>query len=195
MKTILYMAVSVNGMIAAENDDTSWVSEGEWEHYKKMVSKIGNLVVGRKTYDVMRGEGTFADLEENLLVVVVSKLAEEVSLNGLTQKFFIAHSPGEAIEILENAGFDEALVAGGGKLNASFMKEGLVDELIIDLEPKVLVNGISLFAQDEFVGDLELLEVRYLDEHGVPCGAPQGTVQFHYRVVAAKSNINPGRGR
>ncbi|MEM5772619.1 MAG: hypothetical protein QXL86_00085 [Candidatus Aenigmatarchaeota archaeon] len=39
MKIVLYMAATPNGMIAKENDDTSWVSEVEWKSYSSMIKK------------------------------------------------------------------------------------------------------------------------------------------------------------
>jgi len=41
---------------------------------------------------------------------------------------------------LEKEKFNQALVAGGGTLNASFMAENLIDEIYIDVEPKFLAK-------------------------------------------------------
>lgn len=39
MKVILYMAISTDGYIARENDDTSWISTEEWDCYSSMIQK------------------------------------------------------------------------------------------------------------------------------------------------------------
>ena len=46
MKVTLYMAISTNGMIAKNNDDTSWITKEEWNSYSSTVKKAGNLIVG-----------------------------------------------------------------------------------------------------------------------------------------------------
>lgn len=54
MKVILYMAVSLNGMIAKSNDDTSWITLEEWNSYSSIVRKFGALIVGRRTYNILK---------------------------------------------------------------------------------------------------------------------------------------------
>jgi len=55
MKIILYMAITINGFIAKENDDTSFVSEIEWRSFRKMIKNVGNMIIGSRTYEIMRG--------------------------------------------------------------------------------------------------------------------------------------------
>ena len=56
------MAVSVDGMIARENDDTSFVSETEWKNFHSMVQRVGNIVVGERTYKIMEKGREFEGL-------------------------------------------------------------------------------------------------------------------------------------
>jgi len=49
MKTILYMAMAINGFIAKENDDTSFVSEVECNGFRKMIGNVGNMIIGSRT--------------------------------------------------------------------------------------------------------------------------------------------------
>ena len=69
MKVVLYMAISANGMIAKKDDDTSWISEEEWDSYSSAVCSAGNLVVGRRTYDILTKQPEFSELE-NVKVIV-----------------------------------------------------------------------------------------------------------------------------
>ena len=81
--------------------------------------------------------------------------------------------PEEAIKHLETLGFQEALVLGGSKINSSFMKNGLVDEIYLDVHAHILGQGIPLFAPADFEYKLELLEIKKLSEQ---------TLQLHYKV-------------
>ncbi len=84
----------------------------------------------------------------------------------------LTHSPHKALEIL--AGHDEVIVAGGGKLNSSFLAEGLVDEIYLDIEPIVLGQGIPLFKERDFLHHLQLVGQKKFG---------QDVLQLHYRVL------------
>jgi len=168
MKTILYMAVTVNGFVAGENDDTSWVSSEEWDSFVKIANGVGNIIIGRRTYEIMSDRGDFDNFKDLNVVVVTSR-----KLNGLPKFAVTAKSPKEALEKLQNKGFKKVLVAGGGGLNVSFLKEKLIDEIYVDVEPYILGKGIPLFQPNDINQSLKLLEVNKLSEN---------TVQLHYEV-------------
>jgi dihydrofolate reductase len=167
MKVILYMAITVNGMIAKKNGGTSW-SDEELVAYENIVRKFGNLIIGRKTYEVTEK----SDFESvgNLFTVVVTSNKDFKS----KEKIKFVDSIQDALKILEDKGFSEVLVAGGGKLNTSFMKAGLVDEIYLDVEPLVFGEGILLFSPVDFQRKLKLLEVKKLSDQ---------TIQLHYKVL------------
>ena len=54
------------------------------------------------------------------------------------------------------------------------MKNRLVDEMIIDIEPFVLGNGIRIFSREDFESKLKLLDVKKLKS---------GILQLHYKVI------------
>ncbi|MFQ6010344.1 MAG: dihydrofolate reductase family protein [Candidatus Aenigmatarchaeota archaeon] len=169
MKVILYMATTANGMIAGEDDDTSFASDVEWESFRSMINRVGNMIIGRRTYEVMKEGGEFSGLE-NIKVVVLTR---DTSLKSDIPNIVFKNQPKEVLKFLEEQGFKEALVAGGGKLNASFMKEGLVDEIYLDIEPTILGKGIKLFSDEDFKTNLELIETKKLSP---------SEIQLHYRV-------------
>ncbi len=166
MKVILYMAVTANGMIAKSDDDTSWISKKEWDSYSSMVRATGCLIVGRRTYHILTKQPEFSEFKDVKLVVV-----SQDDFKTLTPNHIIAHSPKEALKLLKD--FREVIVAGGGILNASFLSENLIDEIYLDVEPKILGKGIKLFSDDDFEADLELIETKKLSPN---------EIQLHYRV-------------
>lgn len=170
MKTILYMAITADGFIAKENDDTSFVSDTEWQSFQSMVQRTRNLVVGKRTYEVMKREDGFSGLEDARVVVVSADNHPEL----FGKNHSVVGSPQEALVLLEKEGFFEVLVAGGGMLNGSFMEQSLIDEIYLDVEPLILGKGIGLFGGKKLVSRLELLDTRKLSED---------EVQLHYRVI------------
>lgn len=170
MKVILYMAITINGFIAKENDDASFVSEIEWDSFRNMIKSTGNMIIGSRTYEIMRDDEEFKNLE-NIRVLVVS---ENTNFKTITNNHSAIKSPKDALAILEKEGFDNALVAGGGTLNASFMEENLVDEIYLDVEPVVFGKGIRLFRENDFEAKLKLLETKKLSD---------SEIQLHYQVL------------
>lgn len=169
MKVTLYMATSLNGFIARDNDDTSFVSDEDWKSFRKITKDVGNIVIGRKTYEIMKEENEFEKLEDiNVYVLTHKKLKDD---NPKIK--FLSENPQEVLNIIENDGFERILISGGGRLNSSFMKNNLVDEIFIDIEPFILGKGIKLFSEDDFETKLDLVDVKKLSDK---------TVQLHYQV-------------
>ena len=74
-------------------------------------------------------------------------------------------------------GFKSLVVAGGGKTNASFMKSGLVNEVVFNLEPFMLGNGVKVFDDENFESKLRLLKTTKLKS---------GIIQLHYKLGSRK---------
>lgn len=74
MKAILYMAMTVNGLIAKEDDDTSFVSALEWKSFSSMIKQAGHMIIGRRTYDIMAKEGGFSKIADAKIIVMTLQL-------------------------------------------------------------------------------------------------------------------------
>ncbi len=167
MKVILYMAISINGMIAKSDDDTSWISKEEWDSYSLAVRTAGNLIIGHRTYGILTKQPEFSEFKDVKLVVVTQGDFQTLAKNHL-----IAHSPKEALDLLKD--FKEVIVAGGGILNASFLAENLVDEIYLDIEPIILGQGIPLFKDKNFERNLKLVGQKKISDN---------EIQLHYEVL------------
>lgn len=167
MKVILYMAISLNGMIAKSDDDTSWISKEEWDSYSLAVRNAGCLIVGHRTYNILTKQPEFSEFKDVKLVVVAHDNFKTLAPNHL-----IAHSPKEALELLKD--YKEVVVAGGGALNASFFEENLIDEVFIDIEPIILGQGIPLFRDKDFERNLRFLGQKKITDN---------EIQLHYEAL------------
>lgn len=168
MKKILYMATTVNGFIAENDDSSDFLTKEESASYVEAVKSAGSLIIGRRTYEILSKQPEFQEfLKAGVKIVAVSKNDFKV----YDSNHLVAHSPKEALEILKDS--KEIIVAGGGKLNASFLEEDLIDEIYIDVEPSVLGNGIPLFNGGDFERNLEFLGFKYISKN---------ELQLHYKV-------------
>jgi dihydrofolate reductase len=162
------MATTINGFIAKENDDTSFVSENSWKEYLKMVEESDCIIVGRRTYEVM-------PLEEFVKGKLYVVFTTQTDLEEKTDKLrFTKDDPKLIIQSLKKEGVKQVCICGGGTLNSSFMTENLVDEIYLDVEPVIFGKGIRLFRENDFEAKLKLLEIKKLSDD---------EIQLHFQVL------------
>ena len=167
MKIILYMATTINGFIAKDNDDTSWISKEEWDSYSAIVRKAGNVIIGHRTYDIITKQPEFSEFKDVKVVIVSNQ-----NFTTLSPNHIIVHSPKEAIAVLQD--FAEVIVAGGSILNTTFLSDHLIDEIYVDIEPVVFGKGIPLFENSDFESNLQLLGTKQISKN---------ETQLHYKVI------------
>lgn len=165
------MAMSANGMIADQYGAEDFLPHDNWIAFVKLAKKIGNFVYGRKTYEAVLGwpPNYIEDLSDVVKIVISKDKSLEVQ-GGFIQ----VDDPKQAISYLEKKGFGEALVAGGNTVYSSFLKKGLADEIIVDVNPITLSHGIPVFGEEVPNVKLELLGTNSIGE---------GIVELHYRLL------------
>ncbi len=65
MKVVLLMTLSADGYSARLNDDAPWSAE-EFARCNAFVANAGNIIVGRRTYEIMKEEGDCNDQIETV---------------------------------------------------------------------------------------------------------------------------------
>jgi len=170
MNIILYMGISANGYIARADGNSEFTSEEDLKGFYTQSKKAGNIVMGKNTFLEASRQGYFP-FPDALNVVVTH---QEIENKWGDKVLFTDKPPREILHILKERGFQTMLLAGGGQLNSSFAREGLIHEIYIDVEPFVFGKGIPIFAESDFEFELELLEVNKLNSD---------TVQLHYKVL------------
>lgn len=169
MKVAIYIAVSINGFIARADNKFHFVSKRSHRNFLKMCKEVGNCVIGRTTYEQSASSSHFP-FSPGLNVVMTSKKLESKWKNVV----FLDGSPEEVLKFLKNKGYNEVVIGGGGAINSSFIKAGLVTDIYIDLEPYLLGMGVKGFAEDEFEAKLQLVEAKKFSKN---------ELLLHYKVL------------
>lgn len=147
-EVILFIATSLDGYIARPDGNIDWLNsipnpeQGDYG-YEALLHNVGITVMGRKTYEEVLGFGVewpYADL----LTYVVT---HDSHYRPSTPKTFILTSDIKhfIIEQKKSSTKDIWLV-GGSQLNTAFINESLIDRMIISIIPKIIGEGIPLFA-------------------------------------------------
>jgi len=165
------MAMSLNGMIARESGAHEFISQNNWETFTKLAKEYGNVILGRKTYEAVKmwgGSFSLDDVEAEK-VVVTSDTTFHVEPG-----YIKAASPMEAIELLSSHMFEKALLTGGGTLNTAFASHNLINEVVFNMEPIIVGEGIPVLSAADFDLKLQLQSVET---------AVTGIVTMRYSVV------------
>ena len=150
MKNIVYIAQSLDGYIAGKNEELDWLDEIEnpeqndlgWSDF---MSSIDALLMGKNTFKKITSFGVWPYEKP---VFVLSNSLNTVP-SGFEGKVELIKGDLKAIlERVHKKGYKN-LYIDGGKLIQSFLKEDMIDEMVITTIPTLLGGGISLF------GDLE----------------------------------------
>jgi dihydrofolate reductase len=163
------MATTLNGLVATEEGDSNWTSEAHEQKSKEMRKEIGNVIMGRTTYEALVEAKEFP-YPDCLNVVMTREAPKSEPMKNVV---FTDKSCEEVLEDLAKQGFDSALLIGGGELSGSFMADGLIDEIYLTVEPLTFGEGVKLFGGGFFRRELDLLEVSKISDT---------QAQLHYRV-------------
>jgi dihydrofolate reductase len=142
----VYIATSLDGYIADKDGAIDWlmetpVPEDDDCGFGAFLSKIDALVMGRNTYEVVLSSGQWP---YNKPVFVASNSLKQID-DSLKEKAFLTKgTPKEIVNSLKEQGYNN-LYIDGGKTIQSFLKEELIDEMIITIIPQALGEGIPLF--------------------------------------------------
>jgi dihydrofolate reductase len=172
-EVVLYIAQSLDGYIAQENDDLSFLSmvaqEGEDYGYADFYQSVDTIILGRKTYDwVMTQVEEFPHADKKTFVLTRQtkpSIGEVQFYNGDLKAL---------VNSLKQEKGGTIFIDGGAEVVNALLKEHLIDRFIISVIPVLLGGGVRLFYDKYPMQDLALLTAR---------SYPKGLVQLHYKRI------------
>lgn len=160
-KNILYIAMSLDGMIAKEDHSLDWLlkAEGEGDNgYNDFYSGISSIVMGNRTYQEvlkMTDEKPYQDRP----VYVLSRTEQ-----GDGYANFTSESVDTLLPELQKKHGGPVWVVGGGEVIKSCMEYGGIDEYYIAVISCVLGEGIPLFPKGTKYTELELVDTEVYNQ-------------------------------
>ena len=172
-KIIVYAGTSADGFIARPDGDIEWLTsrpkpEGFYD-IAKFTASIDTKILGRKTYEKSLALGAKFEGKDKTYVFS-THLAPNASSKGVE---FIAEPIAPFAQRLCAADGRDIWMMGGGGIIASFLDAGAIDQMIINVIPVLIGDGISLIAPRHRHVPLKLLSTRRFGD---------GVVQLHYEV-------------
>jgi dihydrofolate reductase len=112
--------------------------------YVAFNNTIDALVMGRKTFETVCGFDV--DWPYNQPVFVLSKTLKEIPESHQGKAFLVKGTVTEIIDQIHNKGFSRLYIDGGTTIQ-NFLKEDLIDELVLSTIPVLLGGGSPLFSK------------------------------------------------
>lgn len=172
----VFIATSLDGFIARNNGDIGWLLErddpSEDHGYDAFIDNIDVILMGRGTYESIRNVRPWPYTRP--VVVMSSSLKGQQVPEDLVGKVqFSDKSPEQAMAMLEAAG-NRRVYVDGGLIIQSFLRKGLIDDMVITHVPVLLGQGRRLFGA--IPSDIALV-------HEETRSFASGLVQSRYRIA------------
>lgn len=174
-KLSLFIATSLDGYIAKQNNDLSFLKlvekEGEDYGYAKFIDTIDTFIIGRKTYDYVLKEIGSSHYDNGERDVYVITRTERPNVGKI--KFYTGNLP-EFVHKLKSENGKNIYCDGGAEIINELLKNDLIDEFIISVIPILLGNGTRLFKDGRPEQTLEFITSKTFDT---------GLTQLHYKKI------------
>lgn len=172
----VFIAISLDGFIARQDGDIEWLLQRddptEDHGYAFFIADKDLIVMGRGSYEKVMTFDTWP--YDRPVLVLSNRLADAPVPEILKGKVRFSNStPKEAIEKLAEQNVRRVYV-DGGRLVQSFLRDGMVADMVITTVPVLLGSGRPLFGALPQDIDLKLLSSRSF---------PSGLVQSSYRLA------------
>lgn len=160
----VYIACSLDGFIAGRDDDLSWLPDDPPEEdpepgtlsYEEFIADIGVLLMGRRTYDVVRSFDVDWPWGERPVLVASHRDLDEGAPATVRR---VEGSIETLIREARKAGGGRDVYIDGGVLIRQACEAGLVDDLTVTIAPIALGSGHPLFAGLNEAYAMEVVEV------------------------------------
>jgi dihydrofolate reductase len=176
MKRLRYnLATSLDGFIARPGGEFDWIIEDPSIDFAALTSQFDTVVMGRRTYEVMRNLGPSGVLNAVKVVVCSTTLRQEAA----PEVTLLSSGVAEAIRDMKQPDGKDIWLFGGGELARTLFDAGLVDTIEVSIMPVVLGAGIPMVQ----TGSDLLLELTHYQ------ALPSGIVQLIYTVCQRPKGV------
>jgi dihydrofolate reductase len=168
MANSIYIACSIDGFIGKKDGNIDWLinipNENNSDYgFGEFIKRIDGMIMGRRTFEKIM-EMNLKEWPYTKPVFVLSSTLKNVPDN-LQGKAEIVHGNiNEIVSILNNRGINNIYI-DGGKTIQSFLKNDLIDEMIISVISILLGEGIPLFGEIRREIPFALEKSEYIDKN------------------------------
>ncbi len=191
-KVILQIDITIDGFVAGENDDTSWVtSDAEMnQEASELLDTVDTILLGRVAYQQFVPfwptanfapstiEHTIARQVNEATKIVFSKTLKQVEWGTWNNASVMQGNIVEEITKLKSLPGKNLLLYAGADIAATFIRHNLIDDYRLRVHPVIVGQGKSLFQRIEDRLRLKPIRTKLYNN---------GAVLLEYQRVESKS--------
>jgi dihydrofolate reductase len=175
MRHVVYGgAMSLDGFIAGPNGEHDWIVMDPDIDFAALMARFDTFLIGRKTFEAMRGMGGGARAAPGTTNIVCSRTLRQDEVPHVT----ISNDAERIVAELRRKPGKEIALFGGGELFRSLLSAGLVDRVEVSLIPVLLGGGIPFLPSPAGRARLTLRNLRRYEK--------TGTVGLEYDVAGPR---------
>jgi dihydrofolate reductase len=173
MTVSVFVGTSVDGFIARPNGSFDFLPAGGGEPhgYDEFMASVDALVIGRNTFETVLALPSWPYGDKRVVVLSSRPLDLSAVRGGVVEQ--MAGPPAEIISKLAARGIHHLYIDGGITIQR-FLREGLIQRIIVTRVPVLIGDGIPLFST--LPRDVRL-------HHVATKHYPSGMVKTEYEVV------------
>jgi len=172
-KIVVFAGTSADGFIARPDGDIEWLTSRpkpkDFYGMGAFAASIDSKILGRKTYDKSLALG--AKFDGTTKTYVFSTQPPPTAPPAGVE--FVSEAIDSFARRLRAAPGKDIWMMGGGGIIASFLDAGAIDEMIVNVAPVLIGEGIPLIAFGLRHVPMKLLSAREFAD---------GVVQLHYEI-------------
>jgi dihydrofolate reductase len=149
-KVFVHATITLDGYMAGVDGDMGWMQDLEavdedYAAVNKVTAEIGAIVGGSNKTNTIEDDGIpYGGSVKVPVFLMTHEPSEPIEKDGITYTFVVDDIK-QAVEAAKAMAGDKNVSLLGGSVSRQCLKLGLVDELVLHVEPLLLGEGISLF--------------------------------------------------
>lgn len=169
MKVTLIANVSANGKVLLTENPYYHEPREALAFFIQYGNRIGNIIFGRKTFDMLDGGfGNAKTVFPQADLVIMSKSPDDIG------SYTVLDTAQKVIEYYTKKGFGEILVGGGAGIYNLFLGQQLVTDIIFNYIPVIVGQGGILGHSETLATQFKIVDQKLL--------TPE-IVQVHYSRI------------
>jgi dihydrofolate reductase len=165
-----FVASSLDNFISRKDGSVDWLFTNQDFGMKEFLGSVDVAVMGRKTYSKALELSPQGVLFPGMKTYVFSHLLPKGPQKNIE---VAAEDPESWVKSMRTLPGKDIWLVGGGEMVREFLQKRLVNEIGISIHPRLLGDGIPLYAQPYPETELELIRSKQY---------PSGLLQVLYRV-------------
>jgi len=172
-KVILYISMSLDGYIAREDGDISFLNAmeqpGEDYGYLEFCKTVDTVIIGRKSFDKVISMGyQYPHTDKEVFIISGARSEGSGSFK------YYSGSLKDLVEDLRSQPGKDIYCDGGASVANQLMEHNLIDEFIVSVVPVMIGEGIRLFRDGRPEMKIRLTNCKKFKT---------GLIQLHYERV------------